>query len=178
MGKTEVNEKASNSGKGTLAEMMAQLTKEVENVLEGVSEEVRQELMDEIVIIRDQFEKKKKQIMEKAKKNAANKTSIITDKIMETMTNKIEQMSTNKISDIFEQADYEIEDLVKLQSASETEVHREISANTIPKGKADTPKENGGKVVETQNNNEIEISTINIDDETGSKQSFDDWFTQ
>lgn len=174
----EVKEEVSGNGKGTLVEVMAQLVKDAENVIEDIGEEVRQELADEIAIIKDRFEKKKNQIMEKAKKNAGDKTIRITDKIRETLTNKIEQASTNKISEVLEQANHELEDMIKLQSAPATKVKKEVSADNTPEGEAGVSQAEGKNVVETENKVEIAISTIKIEEETESKQDFDGWLTQ
>ncbi|UCE98092.1 MAG: hypothetical protein JSV74_01830, partial [Dehalococcoidia bacterium] len=128
--------------------------------------------------IKDQFEKKKKQIMEKARKNANNKTSMITDKIKEALANKIDQMSTNKISEAFEHANHQIEDLVKLSTDPVPQGIEKISVDKKLKGENDNPKTNEKQVVETDNKEEIEISTIEVDDKAESKESFEDWFTQ
>jgi hypothetical protein len=174
----ETKEKVSSNGNGILAEVMTQLVKDAENVIEDIGEEVRQELADEIVIIKDQLEKKKNQIMEKAKKNAGDKTISITDKIREALTINIEQASTNTISEAFERANHELEDLVKLPSAPVAKVIREESTDKIPEGEADISQAEGENVVETEyvgklakndNKDEITISTINIEDETEPK---------
>ena len=174
----EIKEEVSGNGNGTLNEVMAQLVKDAEDVIEDIGEEVRQELADEIAIIKDRFEKKKEHIMEKAKKNAGEKTIKITDRIRETLIIQIEQASTNKISEAFEQADHRLEDLVKLQSAPATKAKKEVSADNTPEGEADVSQAEGQNVVETENKDEIEITTINIDGETESKRDFDGWLTQ
>jgi len=180
----EIKEEVSGNGNGTLAEVMAQLVKDAENVIEDIGEEVRQELADEIAIITDQFEKKKNQIMEKAKKNAGDKTNRITDKIREAFTNKIEQASTNTISGAIEQANHRLEDLVKLPSAPAAKVTKEVSADKIPVVEAGISQAEEENVVETEyvgklakndNEDEIAISTIAIEDETEPKHDFDAW---
>jgi BMFP domain-containing protein YqiC len=171
MENTEIKEEVSGNGNGngTLAEVMAQLVKDVENAVEDIGEEIKGELTDEIAIIKDQFEKKKSKIMEKAKKNANDTTANLTNKIRETLANKIEQASTNKISEVFEQADHELEDAIKLESSPPTKVGREVSADNAPEG---------GNVAKSENRDEIEISSINLNDETKPKQDLNDWFTQ
>jgi hypothetical protein len=174
----EIEEQAKGNGKGVLDEVMAQLLKDAENVIDDVSEEVKQELTDEIAIIRDQFEKKKKQIMEKARKNANNKTSTITDKIKETLANTIDQMSTSKITEAFEHANHQLEDLVQLSSNSTPKVIGERSADNKLNGQTNAPQANEKRVVEINNRDEIEISAIEVDNKTESKENFEDWFTQ
>jgi vacuolar-type H+-ATPase subunit E/Vma4 len=180
----ERKEEVSGNGNGILVEVLAQLVKDAENVIEDVGEEVRQELADEIAIIKDQFEKKKRQIMEKAKKNAGDKTIRITDKIRETLTKKIEQASTNTISEAFEKANCELEDLGKLPSAPTTKDIKEVSTDKIPAGEAGISQAEGENVVEIENvgnlvkngkKDEIPISTITIEDETESGHDYGDW---
>jgi hypothetical protein len=180
----EIKEEVNGNGKGTLTEVMAQLVNDAENVIEDIGEEVRQELADEIEKIKDQFEKKKNQIMENAKKNANDKTIKITDKIRETLSNKFEQASTNKILEVFEQANHEIEDMVKLQPASATKTKKEVSTGSKPEGEVKVSQVEGKNEVETKhdiesakndNKDEMAISSIQIDDETEPKLDFDDW---
>ena len=174
----EIKEQIMANSNGLLDEVMAQLVKDAENVIEDVGEEVRQELSDEIAMIRDQFEKKKKQIMEKARKNASNKTSMITDKIKETLVSKIDQLYTSKISEAFEYANHQLDDLVKLSADATPKGFEKIPVDKKLEGKTDNPRTNEEQVVETNNKDEIEISTIEVDNKTESKESFEDWFTQ
>ncbi len=178
MEQMETKEQIRANGNGALDELMAQLIKDAENVIEDVGEEVRQELTDEITIIKDQFEKKKKQIMEKARKNANNKTSMITDKIKDALANKIDQMSTNKISEAFKHANHQLDDLVKLSTDPAVKGIEKNSVNKKLDGENDIPQTNEKQVVEKDNKDEIEISTIEVDDKAESKESFEDWFTQ
>ena len=115
--------------------------------------------------------------MEKAKKNAGDQTIKISDKIREVLTVEIKQASTNKISEVFEQANHELEDLVKFSSAPATE-------DKIPAGEPGISKAEGKNVVETEyfdkvadngSKDEITISTINIEDETEPKHNFNGW---
>jgi hypothetical protein len=180
----QINEEISGNGNGTLAEVMAQLVRDAESVIEDIGEEVKQELAAEIAMITDQFEKKKNQIMEKAKKNAGDRTIRITDNIREALTNKIEQASTNTISGAIEQASREFEDIVKFPSTQTTKVNKEVSADKTPTGKVDISQiegENGveseyvGKLAKNDSKDEITISNINIEDETEPNQDFDNW---
>ncbi len=178
MEKMEIKEQIRANGNGALDEVMTQLIKDAENVIEDVGEEVRQELTDEIAIIKDQFEKKKKQIMEKARKNVNNKTSIITDKIKEALANKIDQMSTNKISEAFDHANHQLDDLVKLSTDPAVKGIEKNSFDKKLDGENDIPQTNEKQVDKTNSKDEIEISSIEVDDKEESKESFEDWFTQ
>jgi len=178
MEKTETEEETSINSNEKFDEVMAQLIKDAEDAIEDVGEEIKRELKDEILIIRDQFEKKKKQIIEKAKKDVGNRTSMISEKIKETLIHKIEQMSTSKISQALEQADHEIEDLVKWEDAPQIRANRKVPADETPEPETYLPHVGDKNLIEDKNKDEIEISTINMEDETESKENIEDWFTQ
>ena len=184
---TKEIKEVSGNGKGTLDEVMAQLLKDAENTIEDIGEEVRRELADDIAIIKDQFEKRKYKIMEKAKKNASDKTVKITDKIRETLINRIEQASTNKISEVLSQADHELEDLFKLSHTPTTKDNKEVSDDNTPDGEADVSQAEGKNVVETEhgdkiaksdNIEEIDVSFKNNEDGTKPTADFNEWLAQ
>jgi len=161
--------------------------KDAEKVIEDIDKEIRQELAAEIAIITDQFEKRKQQIMEKAKKDAGDKTARITDNIREAFANQIEQASTNTISEAIEQADHRIKELVRLLPAVEAKVVKDVSADKIlareagisqVKGKNVAEAANGGKPAKNDKKDEIAITTISMEGEEESKQDFNDWLRE
>lgn len=183
----EIKGKVSGNLNGTLAELMAQLVKDAEKIVQDTGQEVRQELAAEIAIITDQYEKKKKQIMEKARKNASDRATRVTENIREAFTNEIEQASTNTISEAIEKANHRLEDLVKLPSAVVAKVVKEASADKIhveeagisqKEGKNIAEAEDAGKPAKDDNKDEIAISTISIEDEAEPKQDFVGWLQE
>ncbi|HEX79273.1 MAG TPA: hypothetical protein G4O19_03860 [Dehalococcoidia bacterium] len=174
----EKKEDVNGDGDGTLAEVMDQLLKEAENIIEDIGEEVRKELADEISIIHDQFDKKRNQIMEKAKKMAGNKATKITDNIRETLIKQIELSSTNRISDICDRADHALKDILNLNPPQAKDVNKEALVNNKSEMKEDSSKIEGENMVKAQGIDDIDFSTIEIKDSGKSDQSFDDWLKQ
>jgi hypothetical protein len=174
----EKKEDISGNGNGTLAGVMDQLLKEAQNAVEDIGEEVRKEMADEITIIQDQFEKKKNQIMEKAKKVAGDKATKITNDIRETLIKQIELSSTNRISGICSRANHELKDILNLQSSQATEVNKEGSVDNTSEMKDDSSQREGENIIKAQGIDNIDFSTIEIEDKGKSDQSFNDWLKQ
>lgn len=182
----EAKEEVSTNLNGALAEMMSKLAEDAEKVVQDTGKEVRQELATEIAIITEQYKKKKEQIMEKAIKNANERTVRLTANIKENFVSTIEQASTEVVSGVIEEVDKRFEDLVKIpfeqntRDQDEIVVEKESSKHdgTPQTGEKTAEVTSGEESVENINKDEISISTINIEDEAETKTDFVGWLQE